>query len=90
MKPFVGSAAEIAAVVVKGCVVSVRLFGRADAIVGQVVRSLDASTRTFAMWPIGWEDVVCIELRQVEAATIADLTREQLRAVRARQRGGSL
>ena len=77
-----------AAVLVRGCIVAVRLDGRDDVLVGEVVRSLDPISRTCALWPIGWTDPLVVPLSQLRSAVIADLTREELREIRTRQKGG--
>lgn len=75
-------------VLVKGCTVAVRLIGRDEPLIGQVTRSMCPIARTCALWPYGWDDAVVLAIREIETAVIADMTREELRAVRAKQRGG--
>lgn len=76
------------AVLVKGCIVSVRIDGRDQPLVGEVVRTLCPISRTCALWPFGWSDVIVVPLSQLRSAVIADLTREELREIRTRQKGG--
>jgi hypothetical protein len=74
-------------VLVKGCVVSVRLVGREEPLVGQVVRALDPISRTAAIWPFGWDDPIVVPVAEVQSVVVPELSRKELAAIRARQRG---